>query len=329
MYVSAYGPLLADRRRDQGDDARRPSSSSDACPRPARPHRAARGAERRRADWPRRAPQLSSRRPRRVSPAAVDGCRYREVAGELVVVDADTGAVLLRRPRVDGLTPQAFQPGRLGAARQRRGDGSCASCPAAARRPCFARRVAGVLRRHGPGRDHLGAAADPDRRRGGPRRRRAPRSAAWGADGEVAYVVSGAPEGCAYRLRRAGPARRRALREWLVEPAAAGAARWRCGRLDGRRLAVDLAPPPRVGPAREAPPVAEARRARLRDVQRARGRRDAPDRAACVAGAAPRRHAHRRAAARAARLRRGRRSASTRRRTPRWWRSSATSSIAG
>jgi hypothetical protein len=35
---------------------------------------------------------------------------YIKDAGELVIVDADTGAVLLRRPRVDGLTPQAFSP---------------------------------------------------------------------------------------------------------------------------------------------------------------------------------------------------------------------------
>ena len=165
-----------------------------------------------------------------------------------------------------------LQPGRLGAARQGRATGPTPR--ARWRRDDPASRVgSGVLRRHGPGRDHLGP-ADPVIS-GTAVRVAAERLGAplWGADGMLAYVVSGAPEGCAYPsdglgLLVGGRSR------MLVEPAGREL-RLALWSPDRRRLAVDSAPRSH-GPAREAPAVAEARCARLRDVQPARGCRDAP-----------------------------------------------------
>ncbi len=163
-----------------------------------------------------------------------------EDAGELVVVDADTGAVLLRRPRVDGLTPQAFSP-----------DGSALLVSAGRR---VLRLVPGggattLLRASGQASfDATGQVAITSGRRiligGTAVRVAAERLGAplWGADGMLAYVVSGAPEGCAYPFDGLGLLAGGRPRT-LIEPAGREL-RLALWSPDGRRLAVDLGPRP-------------------------------------------------------------------------------------
>ena len=203
---------------------------------------------------------------------------------------------------VDGLTPQAFSPdgsALLVSARRRvqrlvLGGGGDDPASRVGSRPSTRRAAVAITsgRRILIGGTAVRVAAE---RLGAP---------LWGADGMLAYVVSGAPEGCAYPSEGCGLLAGGRTRT-LVEPAGREL-RLALWSPDGRRLAVDLGPRPRRTGAGSA---GRGRSGVARDYAMFSARGDAAmRRIALRAARALRRGDPRdgRAAARAARLRRGR-----------------------